>query len=142
MGAARNRLAHVEWGSRGTMEALGRREHPGPPRRCGGELLRTEQEPVDLVVGVRGIVVEERELPRAGLVGDVHRVVDRAVTPVALVLELARRVLRVVDQQIDAVDELEHLVGDEVVAARLGPAAARLTVVGEVGDRDARHSTR
>ena len=69
-----------------------------------------------------------------GLAGDVHRVVDRAVAPVPLRLVLGRRVLRVVDQQVDAVAELEHLVRDVVVGV-LGTAAR--AVVGEVRDRHA-----
>ncbi len=52
----------------------------------------------------------------------------------ALLLELVRRVLRVVDEQVDAVAEVEHLVGDEVVGLAVD---APLTVVGQVGDRDA-----
>ena len=81
---------------------------------------RTQQ--VELVVAVRGVVVEQRQALGAGFLRDVHRVVDRAVTPVALVLELGRRVLRVVDQQVDAVAEVEHVVGTKSSAVVGEPA--------------------
>ncbi len=103
------------------------------------------QQQVDLVVAVRRVVMEQREALHARFLRDVHRVVHRAVTPVALVLELRRRVLRVVDQQIDAVAELEDILGDVLVGVRVATDLAStgcthpatLTVVGEVRDRDA-----
>ncbi len=81
--------------------------------------------------------MEQRELAGARLVRDVHRVLDRAVTPVALVRELGLGVLRVVDEEVGAVGELEHFVGHEVVALDRTTAAARLPVVGDVRDGDA-----
>ena len=100
------------------------------------------QHEVDLVVAVAGVVVEERKLTNVGLLGDVHRVVDGAVPPMTLLLELGRRVLRIVDQQVDTVAELEDVVGNEVVGLGLprspaAPMPPALTVVGEVRDRDA-----
>ena len=52
------------------------------------------EQAVDLGVVVRRIVVEEHQPPRAGLPGDVHGVVDRAVAPGALGPPLAGPVLR------------------------------------------------
>ena len=52
---------------------------------------------------------------------------------VALLLELVARVLRVVDQHVHPVAELEHVVRDEVVRV----VGAARTVVGHVGDREA-----
>ena len=81
-----------------------------------------------------GIVVEQHELLRTRLAGDVHRVVDGRVAPVPLRLVLLGRVLRVVDQQVDAVAELEDVVRHVVVG--IVGAAAR-PVVGNVRDRPA-----
>ena len=67
-----------------------------------------------------------------GLRGDLHGVVDGAVAPVALLRELVGRVLRVVDQQVDAVAQLEHGVGDVATLP-----STRLLVVADVGDRGA-----
>src|SRR5207244_9150513 len=64
----------------------------------------------------------------AGLGGDTHRVVDGAVSPVPLLSPLRRRVLRVVDQEVDAVAQLEHGVCDAPVGW--------LLMVADVGDRD------
>ncbi len=88
--------------------AVGRREHLGAvdPRR---ELARVAQDGVEALVAVRRAVVEQRELTRAGFLGHVDRVLDRAVTPRALDLVLLGGVLRVVDEEVDAVAELEHV---------------------------------
>ncbi len=121
------------WGFQGDGETLGCREdrRAAAARRV---VLRAAQDGVDLVVAVRRIVVEQRELTDSRLVGDVHRVFDRAVSPMTLVRELRLRVLRVVDQQVGTVGELEDLVRNEVVAFDAGPTPTRLTVVGDVGD--------
>src|SRR3954453_17751491 len=50
---------------------LGRGDHLGPVHR-GGVVLRLALEAIDLVVAVRGIVVEQRHRLRAGLLGDVQ----------------------------------------------------------------------
>src|SRR3954469_2066854 len=75
------------------------------------ELRRTDprrlEEAVDRVVAAAGIVVEQRERPHVGLLRDLQREVDGAVAPVLLLLELLRRVLRVVDEQVGAVAQLE-----------------------------------
>ena len=63
--------------------------------------------------------------------GDVHRVVDRAVAPGGLRRELLGGVLRVVDEQVDAVAQLEHRVGTRVAA-----------VEGHAGGRRGRPPTR
>src|SRR5947199_354176 len=68
-----------------------------------------------------------------GLAADVLRVLDRAVTPVPLVLVLLVRVLRVVDEQIDTVAELEYGLGH----VEIGIVGGARPVVGEVRDRDA-----
>ncbi len=85
---------------------------------------------------MRRAVVEQRELARAGFLGDVDRVLDGAVTPRALDLVLVGGVLRVVDEQVDAVAELEHVAGYVVVGV-VGHGAG--PVVGEVRDRHALH---
>ena len=83
-----------------------------------------------------------------GFLRHVHRVVDGAVTPVPLVLELGRRVLRVVDQQVDAVAEVEHVLGHEVVGVgrRRSPAlpagAERSPGRGRRGTRSRRPASR
>ena len=69
-------------------------------------------EAVDHVVVVRRVVVVQRQPPGADLGGQPHRVLDGAVAPRALAGELGRRVLGVVDQQVDAVAQLEDAVGD------------------------------
>ena len=83
---------------------------------------------------MRGVVVEQHQPARAGLAGDVHGVVDRAMTPVALRLVFGGGVLRVVDEHVDAVAQLEDLVRDEVVGV-LGMTAR--PVIRDVGHRDA-----
>ena len=87
---------------------------------------------VDGLVVVGGVVVEQRQAARAGLGRHVHGVVDRAVAPGGLRRELVDGVLRVVDQQVGAVAEVEHGVGDRV-------AVGGHLVVGQVGDRGAAH---
>src|SRR5690348_14911900 len=62
---------------------LGRRDDLRPVGR-GRALLGLQLERVDLVVAVGRIVVEQRDRLRAGLLRDVQRVVDGAVTPVPL----------------------------------------------------------
>src|SRR4051795_4974631 len=58
---------------------LGRGDDLGPVVG-GGTLLGLQLERVDVVVAVRGIVVEQRHRLGARLLGDVQRVVDGAVT--------------------------------------------------------------
>ncbi len=98
------------------------------------QLTGVAQNGVEAVVAVRRTVVEQRQLPRARFLGDEDRVLDGAVTPRALDHVLVGGVLRVVDQEVDAVAELEHVVGDVVVGV-FGHGAG--TVVGEVRDRHA-----
>ena len=97
-------------------------------------VARVAQDGVEPIVAVRRAVVEQRELARARLLGDEDRVLDGAVTPGALDLVLVGGVLRVVDEQVDAVAQVEHVVGDVVVGV-VGDGAR--SVVGEVRDRDA-----
>ena len=82
---------------------------------------------VDHVVVVGRVVVVQRQPLGADLAGQEHGVLDRAVPPVALALELGRRVLRVVDQQIDALAQPPHLLVDQ-------QPPGRLLVVAHVGD--------
>ena len=105
----------------------------GPPMRAR-VVARVAQDGVEPVVAVRRAVVEQRELARARLLGDVDRVLDGAVTPVPLDLVLVGGVLRVVDEEVDAVAQLEHVVGNVVVGV-VGHGAG--AVVGEVRDRHA-----
>ncbi len=65
-------------------------------------------EPVEFVVVVRGVVVEERQLTRSGLGRHPHGEVDGAVAPVALHRELGLGVLRVVDQEVDVSTQLDR----------------------------------
>ena len=58
-----------------------------------------------------------------------HGVLHRAVAPRALLLELARRVLGVVDQQVDAAAQLEDRLGDR-------RRVVGLLVVADVGDAE------
>ena len=92
-------------------------------------------EAVDHVVVVTGIVVEQGQALGADLARQPHGVLDRAVTPCALAGELGGRVLGVVDQQVDALAQCEHAVGD------VRPAE-RLLVIADVGDarRTVRHA--
>ena len=100
----------------------------------GREVCRVAQDHVDVVVVVHRVVVEQHEIARTRLSRDVHRVVDRAVAPVPLRLVLLVRVLRVVDQQVDAVAQLEHLLRNVVVGI---VGIATRAVVGDVRDRHA-----
>ena len=52
--------------------------------------------------------MKQRQPLCASLGGEPHRVVDRAVAPGCLQLELRLGVLRVVDQQVDTVDQFER----------------------------------
>ncbi len=81
---------------------------------------------VEGVVVVRRVVVEQRQSLGADLAGQPDGVLDRAVAPVALLGELGRRVLGVVDQQVDALAQPPHRLGDL-------RAAVRLLVVADVG---------
>jgi hypothetical protein len=97
-------------------------------------ILRADLDPVERGIAVRGIVMEQHQLAGARLPGNVHRVLDRAVAPMAFRSVFLVRVLRVVDEHVDAVAQLEHLLRHVVV--RVLGATAR-TVVGDVRDRDA-----
>src|SRR5437899_10695620 len=81
---------------------------------AGDEVLRVAQDRVEVVVAVGRAVVEEGESSRARLASDMDGVLDRAVPPRPLLLVLGAGVLRVVDEQVDAVADLEH-VGRHVV---------------------------
>src|SRR5262245_15556280 len=91
-------------------EAVGRGEDLRTAR-ARDEVARVAQDRVHRVVAVRWTVVEQRELARTGFARDVDRVLDGAVTPVALLLVLGSGVLRVVDHEVRAVAQLEHVVG-------------------------------
>src|SRR5829696_8988350 len=95
--------------------ALGCRQDlvdPAPLRHPPGVL----QEPVHEVVAVARVVVEQRQPAGARLPGHLHGEVHAAVAPVGLLLPLLRRVLRVVDEEVDAVAQLEHGVGHPLAA--------------------------
>src|SRR5690606_16798989 len=100
----------------------------GQPGGLGGP-LGVGQQVVERVVVVGRVVVEQGEAPGAGLVGDEHGVVHRAVAPVVLLRELLDRVLGVVDDEVGAVAQLEDVVAHPV-AAVVGHL-----VVGDVGHR-------
>src|SRR3954452_7742648 len=72
--------------------------------------------------------MEEREPLGSGLGGEPNGVVDGAVAPSRLRLELGLGVLRVVDQQVNAGDQVERALG--------GPETAveRLLMVRQIGD--------
>ena len=57
------------------------------------------------------VVVEQGEALGPGVAGDQHGVLDGAVAPVRLLGELAVVYCAVVDQQVDAVGQLEGTVG-------------------------------
>ena len=75
--------------------------------------------------------MEEREVLHTVCRGDPHGVFRSAVTPIGLPRELLGRVLRIVDQEIDTVDEFPRRVADAV------RAVLRLLVVGQVRNRTA-----
>ena len=102
--------------------------HRRSARRGGGG------QAVDHVVVVTGVVVEQRQPLGAHLARQPHGVLDGAVPPRALAGELGRRVLGVVDQQVDALAQVEHAVGD------VRPAH-RLLVVADVGDAPRRRAS-
>src|SRR3546814_3209064 len=84
------------------------------------------EDAVDGGVVMRGVVVEQRQALGPRLLGDGDRVLGRAVAPRRLRRELLGGVLRIVDQQVDAVAQREHLVAD---------------LVGEVGGRSGEHTS-
>src|SRR5882762_539816 len=93
------------------------------------------QQPVHHFVAVLRLVVEQDEPPDAGLLSEGHRLFIRRVTPAAVHGELRRRVHRVVDQQVHALQERY-----EILAPRgrhlVMPARAQL-VVGHVPEAGA-----
>ena len=62
-----------------------------------------------MVVAVRWIVVERHQVPDMGELGERERVWEGAVTPPDVGFVFGRVVLRVVDQEVDPVDELIKL---------------------------------
>ena len=80
---------------------------------------------VQLVVGAHGGVVEEHQLADAGLGGDDDRLLDRGVAVEVGEGSLGLGELGVVEEHVDALDEVPHLRGD----------ALRRGVVGEVRER-------
>src|SRR5215216_1381268 len=110
MAASRTTVCTTSAAAEPDGEALSGGEHLHAHRAAA--LDCTGSEAVDRVVVVRGVVVVEGQASGAHLTGEPHRVLDGAVPPVALAGELAGGVLRIVDQQVDTVAELEHAVGD------------------------------
>src|SRR5436853_211205 len=100
-----------------------RRSHPV------SQVARVAQDDVDVVVGMRRAMMEQDNLFRSGLAGDQQRVLDGAVTEMPFDLELLVRVLRIMDDDVDTITELEHVLGDVVV--RL-VGATTLRVIGDV----------
>ena len=96
----------------------------------GGDVDEVE-DPVQLVVGAHGGVVEEHQLADAGLGGDDDRLLDRGVPVEVGEGSLGFGELGVVEEHVDALHEVPHLRGD----------ALRRGVVGEVRERPrvARH---
>jgi hypothetical protein len=72
--------------------------------------------------------MEEAHPPRPGLAGHEQRVVGSAVAPVRLAGELLGCVLALVDEEVDALAQLEHRVGHAL-------EGERSLVVAHVGDR-------
>ena len=77
------------------------------------------QDPVQLAVGVRGVVVRQQQPLYARLGGHVHGEGRRRVPPVGLGGELVVGVLPVVHQQVRVPAQLEHGLGNRSG----GPAA-------------------
>src|SRR5205814_4442710 len=65
---------------------------------------------VEFVVAVGGVVVEESEAAGTGLLGNEHRVVDRAMTPVGLLVPLLIGVLSIMDEKVNAVGQFADTV--------------------------------
>ena len=91
--------------------------------RCGGQRPGLLEHPVDLVVGVGRVVVEQGQSPDPGLSGHQHGIVGRRMPPVGQGGELLLGVLGVVEEQVRPVAQLEHarLERTEGPAAPDGP---------------------
>ena len=77
-----------------------------------GTITRLGQQAVDVVVVVGWVVVEEDQLADPRLMGHLDGVVHRAVSPVGTLGEFLRGELGIVDQQVHAVSQGQHLVVD------------------------------
>src|SRR5215471_4511639 len=106
-------------------------EHLEPTRNPFGEGAAVQVHEVDRVVRVRGAVMEQHQPTRPRHPGDMNGVVHSRVPEVTLVLELLTGVLRVVDQHVAAVGQVEDLRRDEVVGVVRAPGP----VVGHIRHR-------
>ncbi len=70
---------------------------------------------VDLIVVMVGVVVKQRQTLHPTLAGDFDRILVRTMTPMAAFALLGDRELGVVDQQISALDQVQHLAGNVLV---------------------------
>ena len=87
--------------------ALGRRDDAQRESGRGHTRLRVSDHVVDARIVAVGVMVKEHQRPNPGGEGDVDRVLDRAVAPTRLVRQLATRVLRVVHEDVGALEELD-----------------------------------
>ena len=96
-------------------------------------LSRLGREPVELLVAVQRVVVEEDGALGAGAAGEAERVRERGVAPAEVVGVLGVGVLAVVDQQRGVAGEAE--AGDPLPLERVEVGAEGGLVVGDVGER-------
>src|SRR5437773_2083595 len=89
-----------------------------------GALARALDHAVDLIVGVGWLMMEQGDASGAGFDSHVGHVVDTAVAPAATFDVLLRRVLRILDEQIDA----PHKVDEPPVATMQERAACPAAV--------------
>ncbi len=66
------------------------------------------EHPVDLVVGVGGVVVEQGQALDSGLLGHQHGVVRGRMAPIGQSSEFLLGVLGVVEEEVGIVAQLEH----------------------------------
>src|SRR5262249_50596089 len=95
---------------------------------------RLDDEPVERLVVVAGVVMEGHQPPDASQGGEAEGVRDRAVAPGDVVGVLVAAVLGVVDEEVDPLRDLEP--GDPVGGWDEADAQGRL-VVRQIGERGA-----
>ncbi len=142
---ARRRVHHgrcivVVDGPQRDRRSLGGREDLARVPLLAGPRQRGHDEVVDVVVGARRVVVEQREPAHVRRLRDVDRVLDRAVTPPDLLGVLGGEVLGVVDHEVGAAEErdvLRLVAGLLLEALRSGRAVDGGLVVGGVHERGA-----
>ena len=102
----------------------------------GGRVACVGEHPVDTVVVTAGIVMEEDESADTARLRYPRGVGRGAVPEVAEALVLRRVLMRVVDEEVDAVDKVAHGIGHQVVVLT-APALGSRAVIGYVGNRRA-----